>query len=256
MNKRRADEIRKRIAKRKEHQQRKAYTEIVTSPPFLPEQDVFSMDSDTIFDEAKQETHPLFKKEVFLFKLLCSACLVLLVAILFKNTNGSLDEARSVVKRTMEQEFQFAVVSDWYNQQFGEPISLLSSKKKQQTVAKEEDYAVPASGKVLQTFEANGQGVFVQTGLSAVVDAVNEGLVIFAGNKKGLGNTVIIQHTDGTESWYGNLVDVSVSVYEYVQKKQKLGTVADSADGKSGKFYFALKKDEKFIDPIQVIPFD
>ncbi|MBO9130502.1 M23 family metallopeptidase [Bacillus sp. 165] len=253
MDKQRIDDIRKRIAKRKEQQQRKAYTDIVTSPQYTEE---FSIDSESIFDEDNKETHPLFKKEVFLFKLLCSVCLVLLVAILFKNTNEDFDKARSVVTNTMKKEFQFATVSDWYKQQFGEPLSFFPSEKKEKSVTQKEEYAVPASGKVMQTFEANGQGVFVQTGLSAVVDAVNEGLVIFVGSKPDLGNTVVIQHADGTESWYGNLENMSVSVYEYVQKEQKLGTVANSNDGKSGKFYFALKKDEKFIDPIPVISFE
>lgn len=68
----------------------------------------------------------------------------------------------------------------------------------------------------------NGQGVFVQTATNATVESVNEGLVVFAGKKEELGNTVQIQHADGTESWYANLNDMSVKLYDYVSKKQKL----------------------------------
>ncbi|MDG2658661.1 stage IV sporulation protein SpoIVFA, partial [Vibrio parahaemolyticus] len=91
---------------------------------------------------------------------------------------------------------------------------------------------------------------------NATVESVNEGLVVFAGKKEELGNTVQIQHADGTESWYANLNDMSVKLYDYVSKKQKIGTVSNDTNDKNGKFYFAIKKDEKFIDPIQVISFD
>lgn len=108
----------------------------------------------------------------------------------------------------------------------------------------------------MQGFQKNGQGVFVQTATNATVESVNEGIVVFAGKKEELGNTVQIQHADGTESWYGNLNDMSVKLYDYVSKKQKIGTVNSDENNKNGKFYFAMKKNEKFIDPIQVISFD
>ena len=247
MKNRRVEEIRKRIAKRKEEQER------------LEEEQYFSgenFDGETIFiEEGEKEIHPLFRKEVFLFKVLLSAILVLSVAILFKNAPAPLNGARTAVAKVMQEEFQFAAVSKWYEDQFGKPLVFLSTSKKKQG-AEQKDYAVPASGKVMQDFQKNGQGVFVQTAADATVESVNEGVVIFAGKKDGLGNTVEIQHADGTESWYGNLNETSVKLYDYVSKKQKVGTVGSDTDHKNGKFYFAIKKNEKFIDPIQVISFD
>jgi stage IV sporulation protein FA len=251
MKNRRVEEIRKRIAKRKAEQQRNAYWE---------EADVFTLPEQEpsesfVFEESKENVHPLFRKEVFLFKILCSACLVLVTAILFRNPAPSLGQARTAVQTTMHQEFQFASVSKWYENQFGKPLTLLPSSKTK-TNAGEQNYAVPASGKVLQSFKSNGQGILVQTNINAPVDAVNEGVAIFVGKKADLGNTVIIQHADGTESWYGNLGDISVALYDYVKKQQKIGIVKNGKDGKYGDFYFAFKKDEKFVDPIQVISFD
>ncbi|MFL6558418.1 MAG: peptidoglycan DD-metalloendopeptidase family protein [Bacillus sp. (in: firmicutes)] len=78
------------------------------------------------------------------------------------------------------------------------------------------------------------------------------------GVKEGIGNTVIIQHSDKSETWYGNLADVKVKLYEYVDKRSVVGTVSTSAgeDKTKGKYYFAIKKDDNFIDPIQVIRFE
>ncbi|PFA23094.1 M23 family peptidase [Bacillus cereus] len=247
MKNRRVEEIKKRIAKRKEEQER------------LEEEQYFSegnFDGETMFiEEGEKEVHPLFRKEVFLFKVLLAAILVLSVAILFKKAPAPFVGAKTVVKQVMQEEFQFATVSKWYEGQFGKPLSFLPVSEKKQTV-QQKDYAVPASGKVMQSFQKDGQGVFVQTATNTAVESVNEGIVIFAGKKEGFGNIVEIQHADGTESWYGNLGETSVKLYDYVEKKQKVGTVGSNADNKNGKFYFAIKKNEKFIDPIQVISFE
>ncbi|MFX3624559.1 MAG: peptidoglycan DD-metalloendopeptidase family protein [Ectobacillus sp.] len=252
MRNRRVEEIRKRIAKRKAEQQKHTYPSGVEVFTFEDEEEI---SQPVAFIDQKEPVPPLFRKEIFLLKLLCAACLVLGAAILFKNSNPSFDKARTVVQTVMREEFKFASVSKWYEGQFGKPLTLLPSSK--QTPGEEkQDYAVPASGKLLQPFQANGQGVFVQTNINATVDAVNEGIVIFAGNKEDLGNTVIIQHADGTESWYGGLSEQHVSLYDYVKKKQRIGKVQNSEDGKAGTFYFAFKKEEKFIDPIQVIPLE
>lgn len=233
MKNRRVDEIRKRIAKRKEEQER------LEEEQYFPQGDY---EGETLLiEEGEKEVHPLFRKDVFLFKFLLAAILVLAVAILFKNAPSSFDGARTAVKQVMEEEFQFAAVSKWYEGQFGKPLAFLPSSEKKQGV-KQKDYAVPASGKVMQSFQKDGQGVFVQTAVNATVEPVNEGVVIFAGKKEGFGNTVEIQHADGTESWYGNLSETTVKLYDYVEQKQKIGTVGSSGDDKNGKFYFAIKK--------------
>ena len=59
---------------------------------------------------------------------------------------------------------------------------------------------------------------------------------MFCGQKEELGNTVQIQHADGTESWYANLNDMSVKLYDYVSKKQKIGTVNNDANNKMVSF--------------------
>lgn len=245
MRDKRVEEIKKRIAKRKAQQQREEEEPLFSHEEYEP----------FLIEEGGREAHPLFRKEVFFFKFLLSAILVLVVAILFKNAPPSMSDAKVAVEKMMEEEFQFAAISNWYEGQFGEPLTFLPSTNKE-VKNKEEDYAMPTFGKITESFEANGQGIFVETEVSATVEAVNEGLVVFAGKKEGFGNIVQIQHTDGSESWYGNLEEISVNLYDYVDKEQKVGVVANESDEKNGVLYFALKQNEKFIDPIQVISFE
>ena len=155
----------------------------------------------------------------------------------------------------MEQEFQFAAVSKWYEKQFGEPLALLpteKTEKKQNTPS----YAIPAVGRVLEKFNENGQGIMVETESNTPVEAMNEGIVIFTGTKDKLGKTVIIQHADGSESWYGNLGTITVKLYDFVEMGKEVGTAMKEGNDAKGVFYFAIKQGDHFIDPIQVIPFE
>ncbi|RAK21393.1 stage IV sporulation protein FA [Anoxybacillus vitaminiphilus] len=252
----RADEIRKRIAKRKRQRQQIHYQQQRHAFFELADEEKYGGHSLITYDDySNKDSHPLFHKELFLLKTFLSVCLVLITAILFKNSSSHLEPIRSFVKSTMEQEFQFAAVADWYEQQFGKPLALLP-KEGQQERNKGVQYAVPAFGRVLESFDVNGQGVMVETGMEASVEAMNEGIVVFAGIKDKLGKTVIIQHADGTESWYGSLGKISVKLYDFVEMKKEVGKAMNNEDNTKGVFYFAIKQGEQFIDPIQVISFE
>lgn len=256
----RADEIRQRIARRRKHKERTETISKADSMLTLPtDEEKYGFNQLISYegDGLDEGMHPLFRKEIFFFKILASACLFLGVAILFRNHSAALEPTRNIVKKTMDSEFQFAAVTNWYESKFGKPLALLPFTEKQakNKTASTPEYAVPASGKVLENFQKNGQGIMIETGKGVQVKAMNEGIVRFSGVKAGLGKTVIIQHSDKTESWYGNLDKVNVGLYEYIEKGKAIGTVSGSTgkDQTKGEFYFAIKKGDHFIDPIQVI---
>jgi stage IV sporulation protein FA len=259
MDNNRANEIKRRIAKRK-RDRHKSNPPLKDSSAFLvKDEEKYGFERFSSYEGGSNDPiHPLFRKEVFMFKVLFSVCLILVVAILFKNPSLQFEPARKFVTHTMENDFQFAAVSTWYEEQFGNPLALLPTKKEDipKDVADKTEYAMPAAGKVLESFDVNGQGIMVETGSKSSVEAMNEGNVIFAGNKDQLGKTVIIQHADGSETWYGNLQSVSITLYKFVEKGEEIGKVTDSEDNEKGMFYFAIKQGETFIDPIQVIKFE
>jgi stage IV sporulation protein FA len=258
----RADEIRRRIAKRKKSRGSTQTTVATKKPMFWAEdEERYGFDRISSYEGGPDEgTHPLFNKEVFVFKILASVCLVLIVGILFKNDNPTFQKARDVVQTTMENNFQFAVVSDWYESKFGKPLALLPFSEKKEpknTVATgSTQYALPASGRIIEDFAHNGQGIMIETGKDAYVEALNEGIITFAGVKEGFGNTVILQHSDETETWYGNLKTIDVSLWTFIEKGTKLGLATNTDDGLKSSFYLAVKKENDFIDPIQVIRFE
>lgn len=262
----RADEVRKRIAKRKRDRglsNGNGHDNARRTSLFMSDEEryggVYSPPTYEGGPGKNSGGHPLFKTEVFMFKVLFSAVLVLVSAIIFKNGSPMFDQAKSVINYSLEEEFQFATVSKWYRDQFGEPLALFNTKtesSEEETENKTQmaQLAVPASGKVLESFKDNGQGIMVETNRPSV-EAMNEGIIIEAGEKEATGLTIVLQHADGTKSWYGNLDKIDVALYDFVEKGKELGKIKLS-DKQKGTYYFAIKKGDAFIDPIQVIQFE
>ncbi len=239
----RIDEIRNRIAKRKREKVSFYYEEEKHGNPL-----VYSHDG------AVEGRHPLFRKEIFLLKIFASACLVLFVAVMFQTHSTISEKVQKFVGQTLSQEFQFAKVNELYEKIFQSKFALLPEKKNEQSLT--DQYVVPASGHVLQTFAANGEGVTVETGVNQSVEAIGEGIVLSAGTTEKYGKTVVVQHSDGSESWYGQLNSIAVHDYDFINKGQVLGKVQNKTDSDKAMYYFAIKKGDKFIDPAQVISFE
>lgn len=203
------------------------------------------------------------KPSFFIMKCLIATALVLGVGIVEKDQLLPLPQAKHMVQLALTNEFNFARVSSWYQQAFGSPLALLpigkSSKSVQQTTTgpsksgAAQKFAVPVSGQVTQSFNQSKKGITIQTALDSSVEAIDSGYVLSIINDKQTGKTVVIQHPNGDQSIYGDLKSVDVKVYDFVKKQQKIGMVSDQNN--QGVFYFAFKKGNQYVDPVQVISF-
>ncbi|CAM3936483.1 M23 family metallopeptidase [Lederbergia lenta] len=250
----RADEIRKRLARRRKQYPMNNNSELHKHPTIHErdideEQSIFHSEPDTTI-------HPLWNKELFFMKILGSALIVLIVAIIYQTPSPMFEQARSSVQVTMEKEFQFAAVGKWYEGKFGKPLALFPTAPEQSVATPDKEVLQPVAGKVLAQFADDGRGIILETSSGVEVEAMTEGRIIFAGKQEDIGNTVIIQHPDKSESWYGKLDEITVKPYEKVSSGKTVGTVSTGQDGTVGEFYFAIKREDKFIDPIQVMNFD
>lgn len=75
-----------------------------------------------------------------------------------------------------------------------------------------------------------------------LVPIIEEGMVVYIGEKDNYGNVVIIEGIDGIEIWYGNLETTSVKLYDYVEKNTYLGQTKDN------RLYLAYSKEGNFLD--------
>ncbi|MTT32414.1 peptidoglycan DD-metalloendopeptidase family protein [Terrilactibacillus sp. BCM23-1] len=205
------------------------------------------------------ESYPLFKTNRFLFKCIVAALLILVAIISERSMDSRFNTVRSVMEKSFANDFQFTEVSKWYESKFGQPLAFFPSQTKtdnrseQKTTKSTSSNAIafsqPVAGEVKEQFSDLKQGILVQTTPKSKVEAVKDGIVVFVGEKKETGKTIIVQHQNGAESWYGRLNKVHVKIYDNVKKGQDLGIVSDDTNDKHGSFYFALKEDGKFVDP-------
>jgi len=84
----------------------------------------------------------------------------------------------------------------------------------------------------------NGQSL--EIGSEVPINSLTGGIVVFAGIKEGFNNTIIIQGSDGYDIWYGNLSNVDIGIYDYVDA----GTIIASA---SDNLYLLITKDAKYF---------
>lgn len=75
-----------------------------------------------------------------------------------------------------------------------------------------------------------------------LVPVLEEGLVIFSGEKDGYGNVIIIGGANDVNIWYGNMANSQVKLYDYVEKGSLLGEVNDNT------LYIVYEKDGEFLD--------
>jgi stage IV sporulation protein FA len=247
---RRANEIRRRLAERKRMKlQRIARNEKPSK-------------SSIVERTSNDGIHPLFNKDVFLMKILAATILFLMVGILFKNESPQFMETRSFVNEVFEKDFQFATVAQWYEEKFGMPLAILPSTEDDENNgekvddAKDMGYAIPASGHVSQPFTSDGRGLMIETNENSEVKVVKDGFVSFIGDRNDIGKTVIIDHPGGGQTWYGMLETVELNLYNYVKTGTVVGLASKGQGEVKGEFYFAIKQEDTFIDPIQVIKFE
>lgn len=76
---------------------------------------------------------------------------------------------------------------------------------------------------------------------SYLVPTLDEGMVVFIGDKENYGKTVIIENLDGVDMWYGNITNTSLKLYDYVEKGGLVGEVNKD-------LYMVFSRDGKYLD--------
>ena len=84
-------------------------------------------------------------------------------------------------------------------------------------------------------------GVNLIVSESYLVPSIDEGMVVFVGNKDNYGNTVIIENLDGIYIWYGNINTTSLKLYDYVEEGTYIGEVNNN-------LYLVFSKDNKYLN--------
>ncbi len=165
-------------------------------------------------------------KKTLISKFLLSV-IFFLCSVIF--TNMSDKNLLLYKEYVLTESLPFTKIKGWYEELFGE---VLPDKKIE---------PVFGEGLVYNEIKDYKDGEVLSVANSSIISNITSGIVVFIGEKEGYGKTVIVQGVDGVDIWYGNMGDISISLYDYVEKGSILGSLLDD------KLYLVIKKDNEFI---------
>lgn len=124
-------------------------------------------------------------------------------------------------KYVYEDHFSFATINKLYQKYFGTqfPFADLIDNKTKSVFNEQLTYS---------SKEAYKDGVNLTVQKNYLVPALEDGMVVFVGEKEGYGNTVIIQQTNGIDIWYSNISLDNLKTYDYIEKGSIIGEVKDT----------------------------
>ncbi len=131
-------------------------------------------------------------------------------------------------KNIYDNTLNFSKINKIYNKYFGEvlPETDLNMVSKDELQYKE---ATAYQDGVLLT-EVNNISLF------------KSGIVVYIGEKEHYGNTIIVQGMDGIDYWYGNVTDVNVKLYDYIESDTVIANV------KEGNLYLVFMKNGEVLN--------
>ncbi len=120
-------------------------------------------------------------------------------------------------------------------------------------------FSWPIRGKILSAYGAKNNGLFndginIASSFGAVVKAAENGVVAYAGNEvKGMGNLIIVQHSDGWMTVYAHLDSMSVKRGVRVNVGTQIGRVGKTGKVDQPQLHFEIRKGTKAYNPIKYL---
>lgn len=176
--------------------------------------------------------------------------LVLIVALNKSDFEWWGVEARNFTEEVLSEDFNFAGVTAWIEQRFGQFPSLLPTVQLDKTKEVVPVLSPPLTGTIVESFSPALTGVIIETGVAEEVHPIGPGWVRAIENKRGMGVVVVIQHGDALESTYGFLGKVFVKKNDWVYPDTVIGAVDEQS------LFLQIRDKKSFVDPLDVVPFE
>lgn len=194
------------------------------------------------------------------WKSAIAAALFATVWAMYQLDNEWTQKGRAILAEALTEEFDFATAAAWYRDTFaGAPsfIPMFQSNAARTAsadgAAKTEVVAPIEDPSLIKTFAELLNGVELAGRPEAPVMAVETGRVIVVTEQ---GDSVLIQHANNRITIYGKLGGTNVSVNDWVEAGDTIGKLRPADDNGNSLLYFAVKQNDRYTDPLDVIPID
>lgn len=159
----------------------------------------------------------------FINRVLISLVIMIASLIFVKISDKNKEYFKKYVFNTT---FNFTSFNNFYEKYFG---SLFNEDNSKMVFNENIDYLV---------YDKYLDGIKVSA-VNQNVASLKGGIVIFKGNKEGYNNTIIVQGSDGFDIWYGNLENINVNIYDYIDEGSIIGNCEEN-------LYLVITKDNKY----------
>lgn len=154
--------------------------------------------------------------KIRIYKLLV-LILITLITLIFLKT--SITFKHLVYKYVYTENLSFASINKWYTSKFGNPLPF--------SYLLEENMPVFNEKLIYNGIEKYKDGVILDVSHDYMIPALDNGIVIFVGEKEGYGNTIIVQQENGIDVWYSNVCEANVKLYDYIKSGELIGNAND-----------------------------
>ena len=162
-------------------------------------------------------------------RVLVVVIILISLAIIYKSDIGLKDKISSYF---FKDNISFVKINKLYDKYLG---GLLPIRKKDGTVQVFDEKLNYIADSIYY------DGVKLSVTESYLVPVLDEGMVVFVGEKENYGNTIIIENLEGIDYWYGNISNTSLKLYDYVEKGSLVGEVSND-------LYMVFSKDGNYLN--------
>lgn len=165
-------------------------------------------------------------------KSLICIILFLIVGIVCKK---NIEYHEFIQSKVYEDSISFSEFKQFYNRYLGGifPIENISDADTEYVFDEKLVY------KNLISYE---EGIALKVDYHYLVPNLEEGIVVYIGEKDQYGNVVMVENKDNVDIWYGNICNSLVKLYDNVKIGDYLGEACDDS------IYLVYTKDNQYLD--------
>jgi stage IV sporulation protein FA len=198
---------------------------------------------------------PPTKAQLYIKLAICAAIYMVLWAT-FHSSHSAAVSAQYQVRRWLTVSYDFTKASDWYASHIGGWQTFLPAFIHDEKTTRNLTYSNPVPGVIMRPYSPDAKGVWISTQPDQGVAVIGAGLVTDVQEMKETGLTITVRHANGVESIYGWLGQANVKSKDWLSTGDEVGIVKLDAESGAGKLYLAIRHNQMYIDPGDVIPLD
>ena len=185
-------------------------------------------------DYELDEKNLLKEKMIKYFRNLISRVLISIILVLSLSILIKLDTKyiSLIDKYFFTDNLEFTKINNWYNSLFGNVLPQVDTEE-----------TLVFSSNDLKTYQYSDylDGVKIHLSKNSPVSILMGGIVVFNQEYEGFGSTIIVQGNDGINYYYTNLTNITVNLYDYLDKDTLIGVTNEDY------LYLILEKNGEYV---------